>query len=152
MTHEEEHSDGTITKHSQLLGYQKWREQCLKTAKMIRIKKIKNLPYHENIKPDFFNQYKINWRTRVKMDWRCAICGDSDSIQMHHIKPLKKSRLTGFDRIFQSLNRKQIPLCFAHHRQIHDGIYDGDGLNSIYNKRIPRSENYLITRQNKKTN
>lgn len=151
MTHQETRSDEVKMKHFQLLGYQKWREQCLKTAKLIRRKKTKKQPYHETIKPDFFNQYKINWRTRVKMDWRCSICGDSDSIQMHHIKHLRKLKLTGFDRVVQSLNRKQIPVCFFHHQQIHNGTYDGIGLNDIYDNRIPRSENYFITRQHKKT-
>lgn len=94
---------------------------------------------------DFFNNAKSYWRTSFKLQGRCVVCGTKEHIQMHHIKHGRKigKNSTGFPRIMNLLNRKQIPVCRFHHKLIHDGNYDHIALSDLFDIRIAKIENYL---------
>lgn len=51
--------------------------------------------------------------------------------QWHHIKHRKRLKLTGRMKQIQELSAKQIPICKAHHLQIHKGEYDGPSLRKL---------------------
>jgi hypothetical protein len=70
---------------------------------------------------------KINWRTYKNLQAFCVICGTDQEIEWHHINSVRKigTKVTGFSRVMQSLNRKQIPLCKKHHLEVGQGKYNG---------------------------
>lgn len=63
-------------------------------------------------------------RTRSKLEEDCCICGETEGIEMHHLRHVRKGKSTGFARVMSSLNRKQVPVCGKCHQRIHDGVYD----------------------------
>jgi group II intron reverse transcriptase/maturase len=76
----------------------------------------------------------VRLRTKSKLDWPCCICGDEDSIQMHHVRHIRKMtdrQTKGFTRVLVMLNRKQIPVCTRCHKLIHAGEYDGLSLRDL---------------------
>lgn len=79
---------------------------------------------------------KANTRTGSKIDKICCICGiensKNNSIEMHHIKHIKKGKITGFSLIMKSLNRKRIPCCKQCHNKIHKRLYNGIALNDLH--------------------
>jgi 5-methylcytosine-specific restriction endonuclease McrA len=80
-------------------------------------------------------------RTRSKLGYACCICGDSDTIEMHHVRHIRKmsgQKARGFLKIMAILNRKQLPVCRACHQKIHTGKYDGLKLEDLaYNPTKP---------------
>jgi len=67
-------------------------------------------------------------RTRSKLGYACCICGETETIEMHHVRHIRKmsgQKARGFLRIMAMLNRKQVPVCRACHQKIHTGKYDG---------------------------
>jgi retron-type reverse transcriptase len=58
----------------------------------------------------------------------CSICGTWKNIEMHHINSIKRVRPNTYDSLLGFLNRKQIPLCAYHHREVTLGNYDGISL------------------------
>lgn len=76
-------------------------------------------------------------RSRSKIGQRCCICGEPNETEMHHVRHIKKigQKVTGFKRVMQALNRKQIPVCRQCHLDIHQGRYDGIRLKDL-NRRI----------------
>lgn len=92
--------------------------------------------------------HKINARTTFKLTHHCTICGATNNLQMHHIRPLKVKGVLGagykgFDKIIGALNRKQIPVCSQCHQNIHKGTYNSIGLNELYDIRLSQAENYI---------
>ncbi len=76
----------------------------------------------------------VRLRTRSKLDWPCCICGDSDKVQMHHVRHIRKMtdrQARGFTRVLIMLNRKQISVCTRCHKLIHAGEYDGLSLKDL---------------------
>jgi group II intron reverse transcriptase/maturase len=76
----------------------------------------------------------VRMRTRSKLGLPCCICGDSERVQMHHVRHIRKmteKRARGFTRVMSALNRKQIPVCHRCHRLIHAGQYDGMSLRDL---------------------
>jgi group II intron reverse transcriptase/maturase len=76
----------------------------------------------------------IRMRTRSKLGQPCCICGDSERVEMHHVRHIRKmtdKRAKGFSRVMSALNRKQIPVCQKCHRLIHAGQYDGISLKDL---------------------
>ncbi|MBB4091966.1 reverse transcriptase domain-containing protein [Brucella pecoris] len=67
----------------------------------------------------------IDKRTRSKLDRPCAICGNPDDVEMHHLRHVRKSKAVGFAAVMSAINRKQIPVCSDCHLKIHAGKYDG---------------------------
>lgn len=72
-------------------------------------------------------------RTRSKLGLDCAVCGETERIQMHHVRHIRKAneKLRGFNKLLATLNRKQIPLCVSCHRKVHAGKYDGIALSEF---------------------
>jgi hypothetical protein len=76
----------------------------------------------------------VRLRTRSKLGLPCCICGESDNVQMHHVRHIRKmteKQAKGFTKVLAMLNRKQIPVCVRCHRQIHQGTYDGVGIKDL---------------------
>lgn len=69
----------------------------------------------------------IKLRTRSKLFSPCCICGETENIEMHHVKHVRKigEKVKGFTAIMAKINRKQVPVCHACHVKIHNGKYDG---------------------------
>lgn len=62
--------------------------------------------------------------TKSKLHKACMICGSTDNIEMHHVRAIRdlkqvNSKLDFFTRQMMAINRKQIPLCHAHHSGLH---------------------------------
>ncbi len=81
---------------------------------------------------DIYTQFTRKY-TRSKLGMVCAICGSSDGVEMHHLRHVRKRnlKLKGINALMAQVNRKQIPVCKAHHREIHGGLYDGQGLSEL---------------------
>ncbi len=82
----------------------------------------------------------ITWtslRTQSSFNMPCAICGNVDEIEMHHINHIRKTPYKAlpqfqFKQILQLRNRKQIPVCKSCHRSvIHPGKYSGQRLTEL---------------------
>ena len=111
------------------------------TVKRADGKRAISIPYSPRLKRDT-SAFSIglggkNWQTifhkglnhtssYLKTD-KCCICQSQDNLEMHHVKHIKRKELTykGFDVVLGYINRKQIPVCFKCHRDIHYGTYDG---------------------------
>lgn len=39
---------------------------------------------------------KINWRTKYKLTKHCSICGSENKVEYHHVKHIRKGKVTGF--------------------------------------------------------
>lgn len=110
---------------------------------------------------DFINQvHWVNLRTQANFDLFCALCGETEGIEMHHIKHIRK---TPYNKIPEELpwlkamalrNRKQIPVCKAcHMEKIHKGTYQGVSLKTLkpitkerdngYDLRLINIESYI---------
>lgn len=78
-------------------------------------------------------------RTRTRLLNNCAICGETERVEMHHIRHLRHrgQTLRGFARYLAAINRKQLPVCHQCHRHIHNGSYDGESLSAILKKLRP---------------
>jgi group II intron reverse transcriptase/maturase len=70
-----------------------------------------------------------SWQVRTKSNLGriCVICGNTNKVQMHHVRHIRKmgEKVVGFTQLMAKLNRKQIPACEPCHRRIHKGEYDG---------------------------
>jgi len=75
-----------------------------------------------------------NLRSRSKLGLACVVCGESDSVEMHHIRHVRKmgKTVTGFNRLMATVNRKQIPVCLGCHDKIHRREYDGLRLSELH--------------------
>ena len=73
--------------------------------------------------------------TRSRLDSECAICGSYQTIEMHHVKHIRKIGSKINERTFTAymgmINRKQLPVCAECHRAIHQGKYDGIALSEL---------------------
>lgn len=77
-----------------------------------------------------------NWgprRTQTRLLDSCAICGNPERGEMHHVRHIRKrgQAVRGFSLYLAAINRKQLPVCHACHCDIHRGKYDGENLASI---------------------
>nr|ATI20213.1 group II intron reverse transcriptase/maturase [Juglanconis oblonga]ATI20375.1 group II intron reverse transcriptase/maturase [Juglanconis oblonga] len=74
----------------------------------------------------------IDWKLRTVnfFNYVCASCGDTENLQVHHLKHIRTidTKLSSFDQQMAAINRKQIPLCHKCHMDIHAGKYDGKSL------------------------
>ena len=62
---------------------------------------------------DPFAALYLKVSSRNIMDQKCASCGSSENIEMHHLKHIKtiNLKLNKFDAAMARINRKQVPLC-----------------------------------------
>jgi hypothetical protein len=77
-----------------------------------------------------------NWsprRTQTRLWDSCTICGSPERVEMHHVRHIRKrgEAVRGFSLYLAAMNRKQLPVCHACHRDIHRGRYDGESLAAI---------------------
>lgn len=76
----------------------------------------------------------LRLRTRSKLGLACCICGKDKTVEMHHVRHIRKmtdKKSQGFTRLMGILNRKQVPVCKACHIKIHRGQYDGLKLSDL---------------------
>ena len=83
----------------------------------------------------------VDWtiRTVRLLDHCCANCGSMDSVEVHHVKHIKTldPKLSSFDRMLATINRKQVPLCHECDKRVHSGLYDGM---SLKHYKVPKWE------------
>jgi hypothetical protein len=117
-------------KEVELLTTKHYWPQLKPIVLSIKTRLLNPTPYPLIINSDFLlccNNAKSYWRTQFKLTGRCVICGSKESIQMlptvhiRHINGYQEKTKEAFHKIMGLLNRKQIPLCKEHHRQIHLG-------------------------------
>lgn len=100
---------------------------------------------------NYWKLIKVNWRTSTQLPKICIICGTTVNIEVHHTNALRKGttkkskKREPFQKFMSSINRKMIPLCKEHHYLIHQGTYDDINLKTIYDERLPRISNFLLT-------
>lgn len=91
-----------------------------------------------------FDPFRIkeHWRTKIKLYNECCICGETDSIELHHINSLsslrKKGKKDRFEQIRSQINRLQIPVCKTCHNDITNGKYDKKTPIEFYNEFLAR--------------
>jgi hypothetical protein len=110
-----------------------------------------------NIKVDDFLE-KINWvnvRTQAGLELPCALCGSLGQIEMHHIKHIRKEKITSkytpWGQAMYLRNRKQIPLCSKCHKMVHktERLYSSQEFNllvpvkKLYDNHIVNIESYI---------
>lgn len=79
-------------------------------------------------------QWERRMRTRSKLGKACCVCNATTDVEMHHLRHIRKTggrKPTGFNKILQALNRKQVPVCKECHRKIHRGDYDNMRLKDL---------------------
>ena len=78
-----------------------------------------------------------NLTSRSSLTLSCLICDSIKSIEMHHVKHVRKQgfRYDGFTKEMALLNRKQVPLCKNCHKCVHAGLYDGPSLETLRKRR-----------------
>ncbi|MCW7552948.1 reverse transcriptase domain-containing protein [Endozoicomonas gorgoniicola] len=88
--------------------------------------------------PEKLYRVRTNKRTRSKLGCHCAICGNPENVEMHHVRHIRKMGQipNGFTRVMAQINRKQIPVCHDCHRQIHNGKYDGIKLSEMADQEL----------------
>lgn len=83
---------------------------------------------------------------------RCSVKGCTETeIQVHHIRKLHRKtksdgkitiktvdgkRVSGVAALLSAINRKQLPLCGEHHREIENGKLDSHSLDEEYLKQL----------------
>lgn len=76
---------------------------------------------------DYLN--RINWinlRTQASFDMPCAVCGSMENIEMHHVKSIKKGKISlipndfTIKKMMVLRNRRQCPLCSKCHLKYHN--------------------------------
>ena len=103
------------------------RVVCFFNTPLIQVKKAKTKEEVDAVP---------NWgprRTQTRLLDSCAICGNPERVEMHHVRHIRKrgEKVRGFSLYLAALNRKQLPVCHGCHRDIHRGKYDGESLASI---------------------
>jgi len=80
--------------------------------------------------------------TRSRLSDQCLICGATQNIEMHHLNSLKGIEPNTFAKLQGFLNRKQIPLCATHHREVTYGKYNGPPLIELLNTYLKQIEHF----------
>ena len=67
--------------------------------------------------------WNAKW-TKSNLFKACRICGETNNVEMHHVRRVKdirnpNAKLDFFTRQMAAINRKQIPLCKEHHMRLH---------------------------------
>jgi retron-type reverse transcriptase len=80
----------------------------------------------------------VNKLTNSNINKFCIICNSTQDIEMHHIKSIKtiRSKIKEkkgnlFNLQLQALNRKQVPVCKAHHIKIHNNTLSTSDLSKF---------------------
>lgn len=105
--------------------------ECKKTGMKLNIPKTFARTQKFNINPtnpDILMDIRWNNKlTRSNLNCECLICGKTSS-EMHHVRKIKDLKFRYKDKKIDywtlqmaAINRKQIPLCKAHHIALHNG-------------------------------
>lgn len=117
-------------KYGKAITFQKpnGRKICLFNQPMKQVKKAKGANTNLDTIPTWWPR-----RTQSRLTDSCVVCGNSEQIEMHHVRHIRKrgEALQGFSLYLASINRKQVPVCHQCHRDIHNGKYDGASLAEI---------------------
>lgn len=112
------------------------RVVCLFNAPLTQVKKAKTKA-EVDVVPTWGPR-----RTQTRLLDSCAICGSPEQVEMHHVRHIRKhgQAVRGFSLYLAAINRKQLPVCHACHRDIHRGRYEGESLASIQKRlRAPKA-------------
>ena len=70
----------------------------------------------------FIERSWANKLTRSNLNKTCTICG-STPVEMHHVRKIQelktRKHLDWFTMQMAAINRKQVPLCWEHHKKLH---------------------------------
>ena len=111
--------------------FKKRQERFLKGVRAER--PLNELKERVNRTVDQLCEVKTNWRTKHKLETEsCPICGSTKKLEYHHVRHIKKGKVTGFLQVLKQLNRKQILCCKECHKNIHSGKYDNIALRDLY--------------------
>jgi retron-type reverse transcriptase len=128
-----------IKKTTKIINWKKcteiMRDILIKTREKQKGKKKDSISIVKQAIDDICN-VKMNWRTKYKLSEHCAICGSTDKVEYHHVKHIRKGKVTGFLQVMKQLNRRQIPCCKKCHQNIHKGAYNGMALNDLYDEEL----------------
>ena len=119
----------TIEKRYTLLNYAYMKEK-------LEYKKFYFKTYRESSIPgansDIFMPLRtINWRTYKNLENVCVICGTDQNVEQHHVRHIRKGKVTGFAQVMNQLNRRMVPLCKTHHWEVEKGKYYGIKLEEL---------------------
>jgi hypothetical protein len=91
---------------------------------LIKRKKQDNI---ENFTPIDRDPFRIqeHWRTKFKIYNECCMCGETDSISLHHLNSIRSIKNKDkFEAIRSQIKRIQIPVCHKCHQEITHGRYN----------------------------
>jgi len=134
-----------FAKFGRYLEYPKEGE--LKSIKLLTEKNFKKntklLTKYVSSSIDPFQVTNWSLRTQVTSFELCWICGLSESVEMHHVKHIRKGdiKYSGSTSLMSKFNRRQIPVCKNCHKKIHSGLYNGLGLKDLYIKKQKEKPN-----------
>jgi hypothetical protein len=133
---EEQKQHNDIIRYSHMKRNKGEKFNYLPTIDFDQISKFENFPKD----PFSKNLFSINLRSKYQLTKYCVICGKSpgktQTLEIHHLKHVRKGKLEGFNAILQQINRKQIPVCSPCHKKIHQGKYDGYDLGMLFDQNI----------------
>lgn len=89
----------------------------------------KTIPKNTRFEPMVdYDPFRIHehWRTKMKVYNECCICGEIDSVALHHLNSLSNLGKTKdkLENIRSQINRVQIPVCKKCHEDITFGKYN----------------------------
>lgn len=114
--------DNCFTVQYTVKGVQKVRHFYNKGFK----RKINLLEYNYDILPNiFYTMGRSSLIDRLKAE-QCEVCGDTQNLQMHHIRKMKdiKEGKAAWEIRMTARRRKTIAVCAKCHRRIHNGEMD----------------------------
>jgi retron-type reverse transcriptase len=162
----------TYVKEWKLLTFEEMKIKCLLQGRLQKISSaflekekgisIGDYPINSTVpavtNENFLNTITwVSYRTQSTFDLPCSICGSKDSIEMHHIRHIRKSPYSklenkSFLQVMSLRNRKSIPICRnCHINVIHKGKYSGEALSNLMTRktltdnRIVHIESFIKT-------
>jgi group II intron reverse transcriptase/maturase len=99
---------------------------------------------------------KAYFRTTTRLDSQCIVCNNTENLEMHHVKHIRKATekivKDHWTRLMSHMNRKQVPVCRKCHDKIHQGIYDGVAIRLLAELKAKKEINsYFIPRDSAST-
>jgi hypothetical protein len=131
--------------------------------------------YIKNLKVEFLTNSPKEMKDRLNrlflrtqrlplLGEKCSVTDcEETNVEMHHVKKLlrankdgrvtvkgKKRDITGYEAIMYSLNRKQIPLCPKHHKELHQGTLLPTRLRKASQTQAHRQDSHPTLSKNRK--
>lgn len=101
------------------------------------LKRFKIFPTtDETFVDDIIDKSWSNKLTRSGLFKRCVVCDTDQKVEMHHLRKVgDKRRNHSFPQWMGLIERKQIPLCRAHHIDLHRNSLTPEAIQKIQNYR-----------------